>query len=440
MFVRHLLNLQPFFETPGGGSGGGSADLDDSTELDLQQLEDDGEADEGKEDEDSEEDEGEGRKAADEGGEEDESGEEDEVDGEEEDKEGEEEEGEEGKKKELELDASGRPTVKSLKALYPDLFKKVPYLRTAFFEYPKYAEIFSDPESAAAAADKAREYDELEGSLVGQGDPKVLIETLNENNPRALAKIVDSLPEVIRAADPDLYKKLALPFVEELLYIASNHAKRLGADKNQPGRNLFLAASHLANFVFANGGEIPDISKRGARRQAEPSDAERQLEEERHAYRTEKYRDAMGDTEGRIDTEFIKILSNKLDDLTAFEKRAVIRDARREVDQALTRDKGFQRQMAGLWKRAAEDNYSESSKTKIRRVWLERARAIAPGIRNRLRQEALDARTPGKGDSDKGKKRQFAGKGGQAPKGSSRVADPKKIDWRKTSDMDILNS
>ena len=441
MFRRHLLlwglNNLPLYLAPEGEGAGGEGE-GDSLERDLADLDDDeppkpkeGEGDEDEEPEPEIEEEGDeedpDKKAAKK-----KEGEEDE----------EEDEEEKAKKAAAEVDASGRPTVKALKAAYPDLFKKFPYLRTAFFEYPKLAEVFPDVESAQTAAEKANEYDALESSLVEKGDAGLLVKTLSENNPKALAKVVESFPEAVRAVDVKLYQQIATPIIEELLYYAANHARKLGTEQGQPGRNILLAAQHLANFVFVNGGEIPDITKRGKPGNTELSEEEKKLQKDREEFNQQRYNIAMGEVETKITGTLNEIIGRKLDTLTSFERKSVIKDTRREIDQALLADKALQRQLRGLWKRAADDGYSESSKSSIMRAWLDRARAIAPGIRNRLRQEALDARTPGKGDATNtnDRKRQFPGSGGRAPKSSSGVLDPKKIDWKTTTDEDILNS
>lgn len=446
MTLNYLLNLSPFYFPAGsGGAGAGGGDgEDDMGELaqDLHDLGDDAPP-EGKDDKEGEDDDEAGKG-------DDESEEEAEEEGEEEsgeDDKDEEEEGEKGGKKAskedaAELDEQGRPTVKALKAVYPDLFKKFPGLRQAFFEHPRYQEIFADPESAQLASEKASEYDQLESSLVEKGDPSMLVATLGENNPKALTKIVENFADAVRAHDKDLYSKLATPIIEELVYHAAAYANKIGAGKDQPGRNLLLAAKHMANFVFANGGEIPDISAKKGKKEEGESDAERELREERDSYRREKYQGAMNELEGNLMNTLHGVLDNKLDSLTPFERKAVIKDARREIDQTLLADRAFQRTLGALWRQAAEQGYSDDSKSRIRRAWLDRAKSIAPGIRNRLRQEALDSRTPGKRDAEgkEGKKRQFPGQGGKGPGSARGVADPKKIDWRKTTDLDIMNS
>lgn len=355
--------------------------------------------------------------------------------GEEKDEEDDADDKEKGKKAKGELDEHGRPTYKTIKAKYPEFFKDYPTLRAAFFEYPKYQEIFPDIEEAKVAANKAQEYDQLEAEVAIKGDPTMLLKTLSENNPKSLRKLVGSFADAVRDLDPELYKEIAIPIVEELLHHANSHATKV---KNS---NLALAAKHIANYVFANGGEIPDISKR-AKAKDEPSEAEKALQQERETNSRREFERAANEIGESAHSDLGKLIDNKLDTLTPFERKQVIKETRLAVDKKLKADKSFQTVLSSLWRKAKEDGYSEQSKSRIKRAWLDRARTVAPVERNRLRQEALDARTPGKGDSGekKAKKRQFDGKGGKGKGSSSGFTDPSKINWKKTSDIDILDS
>lgn len=437
MTLPHISRIpELLFDT--ADSGGGAADTGDELSQDLADLEDtNNEGDEGDEGDDAGDD-SEGAEGDGEEGEEGQEGEEeeevDEEDGEEEEEDGE----KKGKKKKDEplTDENGRPTVKAIKAKYPDLFKDFPSLRAAFFDYPKFLEVFPDPATAQEASEKAGEFDQLEASLVGKGDPSLLVKTLEENSPKALAKIVENFGEAVRSINQDLYMKLATPIVEELLYHASAHGKKTG------NKNLDLAARHLANFVFANGGEVPDISKR-AKGKNEPSEAEIELQRERDSNNQREFVRSLKEVADKSLSDITPIISSKLDGLTPFEKKQVIKETRAELDSKLSADSAFQKTLKALWRKAAEDGYSEVTKSRIRRAWLDRAKALAPAIRNRLRQEALNGRkegTPNESDSNRpGKKRQFGNQGG-VNRGKREVLDPHKIDWRKTSDMDILNS
>jgi hypothetical protein len=355
-----------------------------------------------------------------------------------------EEEGEGGEEEVKEPPEYTRLPIRAVKEKYPNLFKDFPQLKAAFFGYPQFMEVFADIDSAREAANKAVEYDALEQSLVEKGDAKFFLSTLNENNPKALKKLLSGFSETLKGVDQTAYLELSTPIIEELLYHAAAHGSKVG------NKNLSLAARHIANFVFANGGEIPDISKRGGEKK--PSEAEVQLQTEREQYANEKFRGALEDVINLINPDMNAILNNKLDGLSPFEKKQIVKESRTEINRILENDKGFQAQLRNLWKKASETGYSSESKSRIKRAWLDRAKLVAPSVRNRLKQEALSAKTPGKKTSEEkegetkvkfkvtDKKKTFPERGGKTPSGSSRrVLDPKQIDWRKTTDKDILD-
>ena len=358
---------------------------------------------------------------------------------EDEDEEAESEEGEEDKPTEY-----ARLPIRAVKEKYPNFFKDFPQLKAAFFGYPQFMEVFADIDSAREAASKAVEYDNLEASLVDKGDAKYFLNTLNENNPKALKKLLSGFSDTLKGIDQQAYLDLSTPIIEELLYHAAAHGSKVG------NKNLSLAARHLANFVFANGGDIPDITKRGGEKK--PSEAEVQLQTEREQYANEKFRGALEDVINLINPDMNAILNNKLEGLSPFEKKQIVKESRTEINRILENDKGFQAQLRNLWKRASETGYSSESKSRIKRAGLDRAKLIAPSVRNRLRQEALTAKTPGKKASGEvegetkvkfkvtDKKKTFPERGGKTPSGTTRrVLDPKQIDWRNTTDKDILD-
>jgi hypothetical protein len=434
---------------------GGSATSDateSESDLDASQLGEGGDEDGSEEtsaegDEDASDSEGEDSDTTERAGQGDEESEEDSDEEEDEDKIEDIEDDDDEKDKEAPVEGGTAPvSYKLIKAKYPNFFKDFPQFRAAVFEYPKYTELFADVDSARAAVDKAVEYDHLEATLVDKGDPKLLLSTLSENNPKALKKIAQTFGDTLREIDQSTYVELTTPIIEELIYHAANHGNKIG------NKNLVLAARHIANFVFANGGEIPDISKR-KNGDSKPSEAEVQLQEERRTHAEEKWHSALEDVVKLIGPDMNAILNNKLDGLSPFERRQIVKESRVEIDRILQQDKGFQQTLRNLWKKAAEQNYSPESKSRIKRAWLDRAKLVAPSVRNRLKQEALSSKTPKRGASGEekgekpkisfkvsGEKKTFPERGGKAPGGrSSRVIDPKKIDWKKTTDRDILD-
>jgi hypothetical protein len=346
----------------------------------------------------------------------------------------EDEEEEEEEETEPERDESGRPTIKAIKSKYPDIFKTFPELKRSYFVLPRYEQIFADPDQAQEAAEKAREFDELEGSLVGKADPSSLIQILAENNPRALKKIISNFSDAVRGNFEEGYIELARPILEELVYTAFQHGTKIG------DKNLILSARHMANFVWSNGGEIPDISKRT---KTEPSEAERQLEVERNRNAQTHFINAARDIMPKAEEALTGFIMQNLKGLTRFERQAIIKETMQQVNKKLEQDKSLQTSLGHLWTRAKAEDYSDASKERVKNAWLSRAKAVAIPIRNKLREEALGARSDKSSklsDDRKEGKRTFPSHGGREARNRPKVLDPSKIDWSKTSDMDILNS
>lgn len=422
--------LFPLYETPGDGGSGGGDDL----AQDLKDLEDtETPSDKPEKDEKEEEEEDDDFLIKEEP--EDEEEEDERPERKPEQREGDEEEEEEAEEEstEIERDETGRPTVKSIKAKYPNVFKDFPELKRAFFISRKYEEVFADPQQAIEAVEKSKEFDDLESDIVNNGSPRLLIRTLSENNPKALKKFLSNLAGSIREEYEDGYLDLAKPILEELCYTAFQHGNKTG------NKNLSISARHIANFIWNNGGEIPDISRRPGK---EPSEAERELARERSENQKERFLSAVQSIVPTIEAQLRQYIVSDLKGLTDFERKAILKDTKREVDEALKNDRAFQTQLDRLWERARAENYSDSSKERVKSAWLSRARQVAPAIKNRLRKEALDARrSVGRNQEDVQRKRTFPGQGGREARAKGqRVLDPKKIDWAKTSDMDILNT
>ena len=410
--------LGPYLDAPDkGGVGGGEEDSEARDLAELSEEEETSEEEESPESKDEEEEEEEERD--DDEGDDDKDTEEDEEDGEEEEK-PEKQAKEEG----------GRPTLAAIRTKYPDVFKDFPALKAAYFTLPKFQEVFADPEAAREASEKSDAYDLIEGSL-SNGDPTVLVKELGTNNPQAMRKVAERFAETLRQSSRDDYIALSVPIIEDLLENAYKHGL------SSKDKNLELAARHLANFVFANGGEIPDSSKRSSKR-GEVHPAEKALNEERATFAREKLQSVINELDPLLQRDLVTTISNKLDGLTSFERKAIIKDTQAEVDDALKSDTTFQTTLKALWKKAADSGYTVESRSRIRSHWINRARELAPAIRNRLKQEALVAR---KGDikEEKTKKRTFPTQGGVASKGGVKVLDPHKIDWRHSSDADILS-
>lgn len=453
LFPSSLL-LYPDDGVGGGGLGDVSdfgQDLEDlgGIVVDNEELDDEGVDDENEE-------EGEEKKPKkskdkeDESGDDDDEGEEEDDDQEDDDeeeskdekpkdkkKDGEEdEEEEEGKEKPARID--GRPTARQLKeVLGKDVFKKVPYLREAVFQYPRYQEILPTPEDAQDAVTKSGFYDEIDESI-RRGEPEVFLKAIKEGNPEAFKVYAGKITQTLRTIDEDTYfNSVAKPVVSELLFHAAAYAKKLG------DVNLERAAKHVANYIFQNGGEIPDISK-----PAEKHPAEVELERVREETAKREYKGASSDVNVRIDRSLKGFITEGLSSrLSPIEREFIVERTLDKMVEKLSADQTHGLRMRQLWRKARTSGYDERSKVAIVTAHVARAKTLAREIRDGLVKEALKGRggrpnQTGQKEQEnlsRPRKRTFdsVGRGGGSGRRQT-VLDSSKIDYKRTTDMDIL--
>lgn len=368
------------------------------------------------------------------------------------DKDTDEEEDEEGDKK-LVKRVEGRPTLKQIKDIYPDIFKRIPYMREMYFADEKFRQVIADPEQAQVFVEKAGHFDRLETTLM-QGDPTVLLEELGEGNRDAFQKVATNFLPTLRKIDANLYTELTLPIIKELLY----HANEYGKARGDNGKNLVRSAEWLADFVFQNGGKIPDI-KTEAGEAKHPAEIE--LQKLKDQQNKDAYRGATTDVNTRIDKSLEAMVRDGLGaGLNNFAKTAVIDRTLNEFISTLKSDRPFQLKLETLWKAAKNAGFTEAAKAQIADAYVQKGRQILRGIRSKYVTEALGGkrkiqRPEGEEREDKGqkveknqdrdtkpRKRNFDSHGSSGRSGTRReaVLDSRKIDYSRTSDEDILSN
>lgn len=453
--------FHPFFQVDdgGGGAGGGGGKGDDSVGNFDQDMEALG-GDAGSEDEDLDE-EGEGddeegekprrapRKEKDDSSEELDEDEEDPDEKDELDEELEQDEDEEKEEDEEEEEGdddkkvvTGRPTFKQLKTA--GVLKQFPAMRSIVAREGEFSKVFSEPADAIDAVDKAAFYDDIERAVVA-GAPGTLLKNIKEGAAEHYEKFVDNLLPSLRTLDKEAYLRVATPVIEELLFHASEYATKRG------NKNLVNAAKHMADFVFQNGGEIPNIKA-----VAEKHPAEIELEKERSKAAMNALGGAKNDINTRIERSLVGFLTEKFtSNLSVLEKEAITNKALDELMATIGKDKLHSQKMRNLWRRAEIAGYSEQSKDAIHKAHVARAKSTLAEIRDRLLQDALKGRgrrVAKPGDKAKGEvgeesqqrpRKRDLNSGGRGGHGSSQrrggVLDPSQIDYKRTSDLDILN-
>jgi len=340
------------------------------------------------------------------------------------------EEGEAKGKPRVEPAVEGRPTYQELKKADPEIFKKVPGLKDIFFREQKFSETFASVEEAVTAAKKADDFDIIESSLV-QGDPSLVLRELANNSPESVPMLVDNFLPTLQRMSKELYVRATMPVLEDLIRMTYNDGRRLN------DKNLMYAAGHIAKHVFGEA-RIPEPRTQSPG----PHPAEVQLREERSRHFNERYGNFNTELSVESYTRLERVADRGITDpenkLNGFTRKAIVKEALAELDTKLSEDQQLAGTLRQLWRRATVGGFTKEHKEAILNAHLSRAKQLLPGIRNRMVAEALGQKV-GKNNNKQKRDIPSGGRGAAGGvRGNAARLDPKKIDWGKTSDEDLL--
>lgn len=385
---------------------------------------DGGDADGGEGDEGDGDDEGDGSDDGADGDDDDSSDEsDDDKDGDEEDDDDADKDGKDkkdDKKDDDEVDTS-RPTIKDIKTAYPDFFKKFPQMREMYFREREFSGLFPTVDDAKEASAKSEVFDNLNNDLT-RGNPLTLLQSLAENNGRALVKVADNLLPSLLAVDKDLYLRTVIPVMEE---VARSMHKKGVADKN---KNMAAAAQFLSHFITGSY-EIPKERDH----QRGPTDRERDLEREVATAQQRDFNNAQSEVSDQLQTRLERDIMMELDKdrgLSDFMKKSIVAKVLEEVETVVGKDGRFVASQKALWRRASANGFRREDKASIRDAFLARVKPLVPGIRNRILNEARGRKSAGK---DGQRKRQMPNSNAPVSgRGGTRTPNAREIDWAAT--------
>jgi len=197
------------------------------------------------------------------------------------------------------------------------------------------------------------------------------------------------------------------------------------------------AAGHLAKHVFGEA-KIPEPRTQNSG----PHPAEVQLREERSRHFNERYgafnTDVMTESYTRLEKVADKGINDPERKLNGFTRRAIVKEALSELDDALAQDQQLGQTLRQLWRRATVGGFTQEHREAILNAHLSRAKQLLPGIRNRMVAEALGQKVKGNVNGKPQKRDLPIGGRGAAGGGRPGALNPRAIDWGKTSDEDIL--
>ena len=337
-----------------------------------------------------------------------------------------------------------RPTIAQLKEKFPELFKTFPALRDVYFRESEYSKLFPSIEDAKEASENNVAFQNIREEVLS-GDIGKFFTAVKEADEKSLEKICDNILPSLYKISPYIHWRASLPLLENVARSLFQEGNRLNND------DLRNSALHLSNFLFNDNGEVAAGKRTLSKAQPVESEERRQLEEDRKKFETQQYRtfsssvshDALSglkalvltkDKEGksRIDPEGV---------FSDFIKNSIIDKVMTEVQDQMQSDRDHIRYMDSLWAKAKKAGYTGDWKSSIISAYLARAKSLVPAIRSRLVSEALGTSSNINGKKSKlvetQTSRKESGSSGREAK-ESKTIDSRRVDWAKTSDIDLL--
>lgn len=445
MFGLFKHNFQPFFSPASdfGAGGNDNADLSgeaDQTDLDIlsEDSEDDDEDGGGDDSDDDSSDDSEDSESDDDSGEEsdDDAEEEEESDdkgkgkgkkkkeGDEEDEEEDEEDDEEEESDDDDLDdeesPESRTTVQAINKYDKKFLKKFPEVRRAIFVANEYGKVFGSIEDGREAAGKATILDGFTADIESGDVSKVINGIAQEMGKEHAISFAKGFLPSIAALDKNLYREVADPAVKMAIRALFN------AGINSKNKNLVAAAQYASQFLWEND----DVAQATSFKPTEKVDRTRENEflarqlETSSTYVDRKVR-------SKLSKRIIEIIDPQ-QTRNSFERDALVDKAIVEVNRVLSKDKAHGAHLNSLWRKAQKNGFAADSLSKIIGAYIGRASASMPAILAKMKVsgkkvEKVKGKTVVSPESRSGRSE------------SRKVANPGEVDYRRTSDADILN-
>jgi hypothetical protein len=359
----------------------------------------------------------------------------------------EEEESEEGESEgeQAEAEASthpfDRPSLKNINEAYPDFFKKFPSMRDMYFREAEYSKLFATIDDAKEASENNVAFTNIRDDVFnGNGDK--FMSAINSVDPKGLERFAGNFLSNLTKTNMNAFWNAANPLIEDVSRAMYNRGKAEGDS------NIVNAALHLSQFFFGK----TDIAEGKSSTVPRVDEGQIKLDQEKREWEDRKHLEFRSSLETDLRTQLDDIIigldertgKTKLDPndvLSPFIRQTIVDHVVQDIGAALAADTSHLRYMDSLWSRAKTNGRKDSDKQKIISAYLNRARSMAPALRSKYVSEALGRRSRAAGEKLK-KVESIPARTpnvGRSSNGKDNYSPYKKIDYRKTSDYDILS-
>jgi len=321
-----------------------------------------------------------------------------------------------------------RPSIKDIKAKYPDLFKDFPDIKEAIFREAKYTQYFPTVEDAAEAVSDNETFNVLsDAALAGNSAP--LIESLAKTDEKALKAFSASFLQNLYRQNQEVYTLAVTPIFENFF----RQAYKSGDE------NMKNSALNLAQFLFGEDGEDSVLGKKTVSKVAQLLEESSQSTKTREEGLTTAFRSTAAWVSSEVSKSMKFLVMKDFDPDKVFTptvRGMLVEEIIKKIDSKLAQDQGHKTVMGARWRRARTNGYTDDDKSKLLATYLARAKSLIPTVREQVRSAAL-----GKAEKSAEVTRD---KVRTPPKevngGPPRRTSTEKRDYSKMTDMEIRNS
>lgn len=323
-----------------------------------------------------------------------------------------------------------RPTIKEIKAEFPEIFQKFPQLKEAYFRELEFTKIFPSIEDAKEAITDNQAFQNISDSVLS-GNPDPILEGIEKTDPKSFQLFALSFLPALYKRNREVYDEAVTPLFEGLV-------RQLVKSNNE---DLKTTGENVAQFLFGDDGE--KIIKGMTFSRFKSLQEEHSKNKETKDIATAKaFQETYTYVEQEVDKGLKAIILRDFDPNKTFPKfvrQQLVDEVVKRVKVQLSQDAAHRNVMSSRWKHAKDNGYSADEKSKIVSTFLARAKSLVPSVSAKVR--TLAAGSAQRSAEDKLKKLQPAKR--ELPLGKSAKvngAEPiKKEDLRKMTDLQILD-
>lgn len=271
---------------------------------------------------------------------------------------------------------------KDILKAYPDLFKKFPYLQTAYYRDQKFTEIFPTIKEAETAVSDLKEYNEIKENL-SEGNIEGVITNIGQNT-KAFYKMVDNYMPTLAKVSPEAYHHVIGNLIKHTV------EQMVSEGNNKNNDNLKIAATVLHEFVFGTTQWQPPSNL--SRIDKEESDKETELQRRERDFVERRFNTAQSEVATRVDNAIKATIDMHIDpdkQMTDYIKQTASEKALKQVESLIVKDARFKAILDRLWQNAADKDFDKTEMDKIKAACVAKARTLLPSVIQAARREAL---------------------------------------------------